>query len=176
MAVINRKIDSDIHTELNTGTQTKTMTQTTKVAFLADILQQKALLGLNSALDEEPYALITPGWHANLMQLDQFTSHDYINLKPFENVSKSRAFNWLGVNWIVDQGLPGAGTASAKCFMYAKKAIGHACNTAGTNVEIGFDRKNEKSWARTSIYLGSKVLQNTGIIVFTHDDTDLALT
>lgn len=176
MAVMNRQIDDDIHAALATGTQTKTMTQTSAGAFLSDILGQKALLGQNDALDEEPFALITPAWHANLMQLQQFTSADYINMKPFENVSKSKAFNWLGVNWIVDSGLPGVGTASASCFMYAKKAIGHACNTAGTDVEIGYDRKNDKSWARTSIFMGTKVLQNSGIIVFTHDDTDTNLT
>ena len=176
IAVMNRKIDTDIHTALATGTLTQTVTQTSRLAFLASILEARATLAENNATDEEPFALITPAMQANLMQIDQFTSADYINMKPFENVSKSRAFNWHGINWIVDSGLPGVGTASASCFLYSKKAIGHACNTAGLDVAIGYDEKNDKSWARTSIFMGTAKLQNSGIIVLTHDDTDFTLT
>ena len=176
MAVMNRKIDSDIHAELSNGTQTQTMTQSNVNLFLASILEARATLAENNATDEEPFALITPAFHANLMQVSQFTSADYINMKPFENVSKSRAFNWHGINWIVDSGLPGVGTTTSTNFLYSKKAIGHACNTAGLDVAIGYDEKNDKSWARTSIFMGTKLLQNTGVIKITHNDTDFNLT
>jgi len=175
-AVLNRKIDEDIHTALATGTlPAVVMTQTGAPAFLAKVLEAKTVLAENNALEEEPFCLITPAFHANLMQVPQFTSMDYINLKPFENVSKSRAFNWLGVNWIVDSALPGVGTSTADCFMFSKQAIGHACNTAGLDVAIGYDEKNDKSWARTSIFMGTAVLQNSGIQPITHDDTDVSL-
>jgi len=90
-------------------------------------------------------------------------------------VSKSRAFNWNGVNWIVDAGLEGTGTASATCYIFARAAIGHACDVENIHTKVGYDDKNDKSWARCSAFMGSKLLQNSGVIKITHDDTDLNL-
>jgi len=175
MAVVNRKIDSDIRSGLSAATVTKTMTQTSKGAFLADTIGLSVTLANAFATEDEPYAYITPGFRGNLMQLPEFTSADYINLKPFENVSKSRAFNWNGVNWIVDAGLEGTGTASATCYIFARAAIGHACDVENIHTKVGYDDKNDKSWARCSAFMGSKLLQNSGVIKITHDDTDLNL-
>jgi len=171
MAVINRKIDSDIHTALATATVTWGSAAT---ATLTLVTTAKTKLGNAFALDEEPFALITPAFHGYLMSLNQFTSADYINLKPFENVSKSMAFNWYGVNWIVDAGLPGAGSASSSCFMFSKKAIGHACDVENISTHVGYDEKNDKSWARCSTYMGSKLLQNSGIVKMLHNDSALS--
>ncbi len=175
MGVINRKIDSDIHTALSAATVTQTMTQTSKIAFLASLIQIKVTLGNANAAHDELYALITPGFHGNMMQLDSFTSSDYVNTKPFENVSKDDAFRWHGINWIVDTGLDGL-AGSATCYAYAKSAIGHACDNESIKTHVGYDEKNDKSWARCTAYMGSKLLQNSGIIKITHDDTDLTLT
>ena len=169
-AVINRKIDNDIHVALNTGTVTWNG-GTADTADLPAVSKAKTILGNNFALEEEPFALITPAFHAYLMSLTQFTSADFINMKPFENVSKSMAFNWYGVNWIVDAGLPGKGTASAQCFMFARKAIGHACDMERLSTHVGYDEKNDKSWARCSTYMGSKLLQNSGVVKMLHDDS-----
>jgi len=172
MAVINRKVDSDIHTALNTATGTW---GAAAVATLTLVTTAKTKLGNAFATeDDDVFALITPAYHGYLMGLNEFTSSDYINLKPFENVSKSRAFNWYGVNWIVDAGLPGTGTASASCFMYNKKAMGHACDAESIKTYVGYDDKNDKSWARCSTYMGSKLLQNSGVIKMTHDDSALS--
>jgi hypothetical protein len=174
MAVLNRKIDDDIHTALATGTQTQDFaTSQTRITLFSDIREIAATLGENNALDTEPFALITPAFYANLLALSQFTSVDYINIKPFENVAKSRAFNWMGMNWIVDSGLPGVGTATASCYFYNKAAIGHACDTTSIKTLVGYDEKNDKSWARCTAYMGSKLLQNSGVIVGTHDDTTI---
>lgn len=171
MAVVNRKIDDDIHTALTAATVTW---GAAAVATLTLVTTAKTKLGNAFALDEEPFALITPAFHGYLMGLNQFTSADYVNLKPFENVSKSMAFNWFGVNWIVDGGLPAAGSASASCFMYAKSAIGHACDTENLSTFVGYDEKNDKSWCRASTYMGSKLLQNSGIVKMLHDDSALS--
>lgn len=174
MAVINRKIDTDIHSALATAsTHAVTMTLTSAATFLADCLSFKVLLGESNALDDEPFALITPGFQANLMTMTQFTSSDFINLKAFENVSKSKAFNWLGINWIVDTDLPGVGSAAATCFVYSKTAIGHACDAERIQTFVGYDDKNDKSWARCSTYLGSKLLQGSGVVVVTHNDNTI---
>jgi len=171
MAVVNRKIDTDIHAALTTATVTW---GAAAVATLTLVSTAKTKLGNAFALEEEPFALITPAFHGYLMGLNQFTSADYINLKPFENVSKSMAFNWYGVNWIVDAGLPGAGTASSTCYMYSRQAIGHACDTESISTFVGYDDKNDKSWARCSTYMGSKLLQNSGVVKMLHDDSALS--
>jgi hypothetical protein len=172
MSVVNRKIDKDIHEALAAATLTW---GAAAVATLPLVTKAKTMLGNNFALeDDDVFAAITPAFHGYLMGLTQFTSSDYITLKPFEGVSKSRAFNWYGINWIVDAGLDGVGTSSATCFMYSRKAIGHAMNQEGTMTEVGYDAKNDKSWARCTEYMGSKLLQNSGIIKMLHDDSALS--
>tara|TARA_R110002072_G_scaffold266030_1_gene424904 strand:+ start:7493 stop:8323 length:831 start_codon:yes stop_codon:yes gene_type:complete len=172
MAVINRKVDNDIHTALSTATTT--WGAATAATLLRVTTAKTKLANAFATEDDDVFALITPAYHGYLMGLNEFTSADFINLKPFENVSKSRAFNWYGVNWIVDAGLPGVGTASASCFMYNKKAMGHACNAESINTFVGYDEKNDKSWARCSTYMGSKLLQNSGVIKMLHDDSALS--
>jgi len=171
LGVLNRKIDSDIRSALTLATQTATMTQTNTATFLASCLDLVVTLSENHANDEEPFALITPAFRANLQTLPQFTSMDYVKLQAFENISKSKAFNWNGVNWIVDPALDGVGTASSTCFIYNRNAVGHACDMERIVTQIGYDDKNDKSWARASAFLGTKILQTSGIIKITHNDT-----
>ena len=172
MSVINRKIDTDIHTALATGTLTTGAATTATLTFVA---KAKTKLGNNFALADAPvFALITPAFHGYLMGIKEFASADYVALKPFEGVSKSIAFEWYGVNWIVDAGLPGVGTSSSTCFMYSQNAIGHACDMTSVSTFVGYDDKNDKSWARCSAYMGSKLLQNSGVIKMLHDDSALS--
>lgn len=172
MSVVNRKIDSDIHTALATATVTW---GSAAAATLLLVTTAKTKLGNAFATqDDDVFALITPAFHGYLMGLNQFTSADFINQKPFENVAKSIAFNWYGVNWIVDAGLAGAGSASSTCFMYSRKAIGHACDTTAMKTFVGYDEKNDKSWARCSAYMGSKLLQNSGVVKMLHNDSALS--
>lgn len=172
MAVINRKVDSDIYSGLSAATVT------TGAAATADLLMvQKAKTTLHNAFatETEPFAVISAAFHGYLMALDEFTSADYIKDQPFENVNKSKAFNWYGVNWIVDNGISGAGGSSVTCYMYAREAIGHAANTSGMETRVGYDEKNDKSWCRCSIYMGSKLLQNSGVVKMVHNDSGLQL-
>lgn len=172
MSVINRKIDEDIHTALTNATLTW---GAAAVATLTLITKAKTILGNNFALGDAPiFALITPAFHGYLMGLQQFTSVDYVQSPKFEGVSKDLAFSWYGVNWIVDAALPGVGTASATCFMYSQNAIGHACDSQNLQTFVGYDGKNDKSWARCSTYMGSKLLQNSGIVKMLHDDSALS--
>lgn len=178
MSVINRKIDSDIHTALATATLTWGGATT---ATLIKVTQAKTVLGNNFAIGDAPiFALITPAFHGYLMGLAQFTSADYVTDKrlegAFQGVDKSLAFNWFGVNWIVDGALPGVGTSDATCFMYSQAAIGHAMDKDSLDTAVGYDSKNDKSWARCSAFMGSKLLQNAGVVKMRHDDSTLSAT
>ena len=171
MAVINRTIDNQIHSALTAATNTLGAAATASLQLV-----QKAKVRLSNAFadDGDVFALITPAFYAYLMDLDQFTSVDYVKSQRFENVAKSEAFNWYGVNWIVDAGLPGNGTNAAQCFMYSRAAIGHAVNAGGIQTFVGYDDKNDKSWQRVTVYMGSKLIQNSGVIKIIHDDSALS--
>jgi hypothetical protein len=84
------------------------------------------------------------------------------------------AYRWAGVNFIVHPNLPGKGTSAEKCYLYHKSAIGHAVNTAGIQSPVGYDEEQDYSWARCSVYMGSKLLQNAGVFVMNHNGSAFA--
>lgn len=165
MGVINRKSDQDIITELATATQD---TGTTIPASLSLAMRALTILGNNEVpMDGNISALITPAFHAYLMQTKEFGSVDYVNNKPF--TGGMTMYRWANVNWIVHPNLPGKGTNAEKCFMYHKNAIGHAVNTGDMMNVVGYDSEQDYSYARASMFMGSKVLQAEGIVVINHD-------
>jgi hypothetical protein len=170
MAVLNRKVDSDIITQLETGTQDTGATATMSLALA---MYGLTILGNNAVpLDGNISALITPAAYAYMMQTKEFASVDYVNNKPFENGLTQ--FRWAGVNWIVHPNLTGKGTSAEKCIMYHKSAIGHACDMASIQTAVGYDEEQDYSFARATAYMGSKLLQNTGVVILNHDGSAFA--
>ena len=175
-AVLNRKIDDDIITELNTGTQD---TGTAATASLLMVLRSKTILGnAEVPFDGNITGLITPAFEAYLLQVAEFSNADYVPIKPMGDGALAwndtpMMYKWLGINWIVHPKLPGVGTSAEKCFLYHKNAIGHAVNTGDMSSVIGYDDEQDYSYARCSIYMGSKLLQNTGVVVMNHDGSSL---
>lgn len=176
-AVLNRRIDSDILTELATATND---TGSAVTASLSLALYAKTILGNNAVpFDGNIYAAITPAFEAYLLQTKEFGSADYVPVKPVASgetafTDQPMMYKWLGVNWIVHPGLSGAGTSAEKCFMYHRNAIGHAINTGDMTSLIGYEEKQDLSWARASAFLGSKLLQNSGVVVMNHDGSAFA--
>lgn len=171
-AVINREIDIEILAELQTGTLTWGAAQT---ASLALVMAALAKLGYGSVpLDGNVNGVISPGFHAYLAQTKEFASVEYVSGRPSDGNDlawKDRTMNyrWQGVNWIVHPNIVGKQTADEKCFMYHRDAIGHAMNSEGLDVNLGYDGRHDFSWARTTVFTGPKLLQNSGIIEMTHD-------
>jgi hypothetical protein len=177
MSVINRKIDSEILTELATGTIT---TGAAVTASLALIMKAKTKLG-NAGVpwDSNLWAVVSPAFDAYLSQTKEFASREYVNRLPTEGADlawrdKPLVYYWQGVNWIVHPNVSGVGTASESCFMYHKSAIGHAVDAAGIDSAIGYDEEQAYSWARCTVHLGSKLLQNTGVVEMVHDGSAYA--
>lgn len=171
MGVINRKIDSDVITELNTGTVNTGAAVTASEALA---LKSKTILqNADVPWDSNIYSLITPAFEAYLMQIDSYASADYVNTRPMVDgggwADMPKVRNWIGVNWIVHPNLPGKGTSAEKCFMYHKSAVGHAVDTDGMNTAIGYDEEQDYSYARCSAFMGTQILQNSGVVVMNHD-------
>jgi len=174
MAVVNRKIDSDIIVALETGTQ-DTGAAATMSLDLA--MYGKVILGNNDVpMDGNVFSLITPAAEAYLMQTKEFASADYISrAKPFEsNGGIMTAFRWAGVTWIVHPNLTGKGTNAEKCLMYHRNAIGHALDKEQLQSPVGYDEEQDYSWARCTGFFGSKLLQNAGVVVILHDGSAYA--
>lgn len=177
MAVINRKIDSDIITLLNTATQD---TGAAATANLHLVIRSQAILGNNKVpFDGGITALITPAFLGYLQMTKEFGSAEYVTKKPLDgaqaNWSDSPGFyRWMNINWITHPELPGVGTNAEKCFMFHKSAIGHAANKDGMQTPVGYDEEQAYSWARASIDMGGVLLQNSGIVVMNHDGSAFA--
>jgi hypothetical protein len=173
MAVVNRAIDDDIIEQLDTATND---TGTSAIATLDMVVLSKVILGNNFVdLSDESnlFGIISPAFDGYLMQIPEYASADYVGVKPFEGPTKLFR-RWAGVNWIVHPrltgsvGAGGAGTTE-KCYMFHRNAIGHAVDKNGLQSPVGYDEEQDYSYARTSIYLGSKLLQNSGVVQMKHD-------
>jgi hypothetical protein len=173
VGVLNRKIDEDIITELATATVTA---GAAAQASLSMVAKAKAILGnADVPVQEEDnlFGLVTPGFQAYLEQIPEWSSADYIESKPL--VGPTRIYRrWMGVNWIMHPNLPGVGTASETCFMYHRNSIGHAMQLSNLDLAVGYDDEQAYSWARASQHMGSKLLQNSGVVKMLHDGSAFA--
>lgn len=168
MGVINRKIDSDILTELANATQDAGAAATGSLSL---VMRAWTILGnADVPVEEEDnmFGVISPAFYAYLMQTPEFASADYVDVKPFVGPAR-RYRRWAGINWIVHPNISGAGTAAELCYIFHRSAIGHAENTGEMDSKVDVNEEQNYSWARASIFMGSKLLQNTGVVKITHD-------
>ena len=178
MAVINRKIDQILLDELATATVT---TGAAATASETMVLKAKTTLqNANVPWDSNLFAIISPAFEAYLMQVDSYASADYVNTRPWVDTAAAwndapKMKNWMGVNWVAHPGVAGNGTSSETCFMFHKTAIGHAMDVAGMNASAGYNEEDDYSWARCSIFMGSQILQNSGIVKMIHDGSALQI-
>jgi len=170
MAVLNRRIDQDILTALSGATQDTSTAQTMSLSLAMYAL---AILGNNAVpLDGNISAVISPAAHAYLMQTKEFASADYVNNKPFSGMLTM--FRWSSVNWIVHPNISGKATSAEELYMYHKDSMGHACDITGVDSKVGYDEEQDYSWARATAFMGSKLLQNEGIVNINHDGSAYA--
>lgn len=174
MNVINRDIDLTILAELANATIDTGGYVTASVALVE---KAKAYLGNNDIPIEEEdnmFAIVTSGFMAYLRQATEFSSKDYVDVKPFAGPSR-RMLRWAGVNWMQSARITGVGTATELCYMWHKSALGYAVNVGEDSIAIGYDEKQDTSWSRATIFHGAKILQNTGIVQMKHDGAAFGL-
>ena len=180
MAVLNRKIDDLIVTELATGTVAIGTAAVTipNVSFF-----QNARVKLSNAAvpwDSNVTLLCQPSFLAYLEQAPEFANAQWVDMRPYagnDNPSwkdKPMAYRWRNTLIVEHPNLPGKGTTSEISFLYHKSAIGHAMDTAGLQSPVGYDDEQDYSWARASAFMGAKLLQNTGVVVMTADGSAYA--
>ena len=176
MGVINRKVDQQIITELNTATND---TGSAKIASLRMVVRAKAILGLNKVpADGRITAVVSPAFMAYLHEVKEFAHADYVTKKPIDDgdafwKDMPGYYSWLGVKWIEHPDLPGVGTSAEKCFMYHQSAIGHAAPGDLIQTFADYNKEDDYSYARCTAYMGAKLLQNSGVVVMNHDGSAL---
>jgi hypothetical protein len=178
MAVLNRKIDDLIITQLNTGTVT--IGSTSAIPNVS--LFQNARVKLSNAAvpwDSNITLLCQPSFLAYLEQATEFANAQYVDIRPYAGNTpswqdKPMAYRWRNCLIVEHPNLPGKGTSSEKSFMYHNTAAGMAVDTGGLQSPVGYDQEQDYSWARASAFMGALVLQNTGIVVVTHDGSAYA--
>ena len=178
MGTINRKIDLDIISQLDTAT---IKTNATGIKGTVKQFMHAGTLLTNAAVpwDSNRTLLCTAAMLSYLKMAPEFSKAAYVDVKPFAAGQpnwrdKPPAYRWDDTLVVVHPNLTGVGTATEKCYLYHKNAIGHACDSKNMDVDVGYEGKHARSWARVSINMGSKKLQNSGIVQMLHDGSEFA--
>ena len=182
---LGRKVDDQIVTKLDTTTQTAitwTLTSANTIEnALLDMLE--ALHANDVPNDGQIYGLLTSKAWAAAMKVESFSSADYVG--PMGQTFTQGFFigprfkSWMGAMWQMHTGLPGHGTATAKCFVYHKTAIGYAAAASAMNVagngpvsaDITWHGDRAAHFVNNMMSGGSELIDDTGIIEGAIDDT-----
>lgn len=168
MKVMNRKIDDDIFSSM-TGASANTGAAVT--ASLSLVVKAKVHLGLqdvDTTEEDNMFFVISPAFEGYLLQIPEFAKADYVDIKPLVGPAR-RYRRWAGFNFIVHPHIPGVGTSAEKCFAWHRAALGHAVNTGEMDVRAGHNEEEGYYWSRSSIFMGSVLMQQKGIIQVNHD-------
>jgi hypothetical protein len=178
MAVLNRKIDDQIVTELANGTVAIGSSSTIPNVSL---FQNGRVKLSNAAVpwDSNVSLVCQPSFIAYMEQAPEFANAQYVDIRPYAGDTaswrdKPMAYRWRNCLLVEHPTLPGKGTSSEKSFLFHKSAVGQAADTSGLQTPVGYDEENDYSWARASMYMGAKLLQNSGVVVITHDGSAYA--
>lgn len=176
MAVLNRKIDNQIITELNNGTVTLGAAGAVPTVSLYQNARVKVT---NAAVPWDNLTFLCgASYTAFLEQAPEFANAMFVDVKPYagDNPSwqdRKQAYYWRKTLIIEHPNIPGKATTSEKAFLYHKAAIGQACDVDRIGDEnspmIGYNEEQDYSWARCTLFMGAKLLQNAGVVVISYD-------
>ncbi len=177
MAVINRKVDSDIIAQLDTASNA--INATGEAATVEQFIHALVALGNNDVpFDGNVWSLLSRAYIGRLMQTTEFSSADYIRRQPYEGGAKWKDqpgfWDWNDTKLISHPQVTGNATDTEKCYVYHKNAVGHAIDMAGFNTAVGYDDEQDYSYCRASTFMGSKMLQQSGVIQILHDGSGFA--
>lgn len=183
---LGRKVDDQITTVLDTTSQsTISLTVTSKATILATALEfAEAAWNNDVPNDGQVYAVVTPRYWSQLMTVDQFQREEYVgtdgqSFKQGPAVGRGKWKDWMGVKWKMQTGLPGAGTATAKVFIWHKTAIGYAIAQSAGNIAGNESVSADITWHgdRAAHFVNhmmsgnSVMIDDTGVIEANLDDT-----
>jgi len=187
---LGRKVDDQITTVLDTTTQTAvTITVTSKAAILAGALSfAEAAWDNDVPNDGNVFAVITPRLWSQFMLNDQFSRAEYVREDGMAWVGGpaigTKWKDWQGIKWKMQTGLPGAGTATAKGFIWHRDAVGYAVAASAGNVAGNEAVAADITWHgdRAAHFINHMMsgqacmIDDTGVIESNHNDTTAVAT
>ena len=176
MGVINRTMDDNVLDVLAGATVTTGAAAPLTVGLFS---KAQATLGASKVPWDGNITLVCSPAALGVLQLaPEFSNAEYVNVKT--NVDdpswrdKPQAYRWRNVLIIPHPMLANTSSpASEYAYMYHKAAVGHAANVGDVQSVVGYNSEDDYSFARTTIFMGSKLLQNDGIVKIPHDATGL---
>lgn len=172
IAVMNRAIDLAILAQLDTATLD---TGAAQVASLRLVNIARASLSNNGVPiweEDNMFGVISGAFYAYLTENTEFANAQYVDVKPLSGPVRKMQ-RWAGINWCINPSVTGVGTSAEKCYVYHRNAIGFAANTKEMDVVVDYDKKQDSSYSRATLFMGAKLLQNSGIVQMLHDGSAL---
>ncbi len=175
MESVNQEIDYNVLTELSNAANTAAgsgaaITIALATETIAELAANQVAINPNDVT-----WIVSPYMEAKLLQLNAYSSADYISTKPFENpnqfenMRKLRSF--LNVGFIVHPNLPGVGSATCTTYLVHRPALGLAMPQGQIKYAAGYDDQDHYHYCSSTLKAGSKILQDAGILKFVHDDS-----
>lgn len=177
MGRVNRRLDRVLITELdNASTQYNGGSAVVMTPAIAtDIITELEEAQIPISPQDVTF-LGTPKVRHQLMKSAAYTSSDYVSARPYASdeatfTDARKIKNWLDVGWIFSPLLGGVGTASAKCYLFHRRAIGIAKPSSQIMLTSGFSDEDHYHFCSGTVKAAAKILQSGGIIEIIHDDT-----
>ena len=164
---LGRKTDELIIAAMNNATQYDGDYSTGLTKAL--IMSALEKLNTNDVPDDgRRFAVVGVHQWNELLKISEFVSADYVgNSTPLVDGCESR--KWLGVNWILCNGLPLASTDDRDCFIYHASSIGHACGQE-VKTDITWHGERAAHFISNSMSQGAVLIDAEGIVRIKCDD------
>lgn len=135
------------------------------------ILSAVEILNTNDVPDDgRRFAVVGVHQWNELLKMDEFVSSDYVgNVTPL--VAGFECRKWLGINWVLYNGLPLTDT-KRDCFVYHASAIGHACGQE-VKTDISWHGERAAHFISNSMSQGAVLIDASGIVRMKCSDTDV---
>ena len=126
------------------------------------ILSALEILNTNDVPDDgRRFAVVGVHQWNQLLSLDEFVRSDYVSDSPLTTGFESR--KWLGVTWVLHNGLPLESTTNRDCFIYHASAIGHACGQE-VKTDISWHGERAAHFISNSMSQGAVLIDDSGIV------------
>lgn len=119
--------------------------------------------------DGRRFAVVGVHQWNQLLGVEEFVSADYVG-DDLPLVSGGASKKWLGITWLLHNGLPLTGT-NRDCFIYHATSIGHACGQE-VKTDISWHGERAAHFISNSMSQGAVLIDTDGIVRLKCADAD----
>lgn len=120
--------------------------------------------------DGRRFAVVGVHQWNQLLGIEEFVSADYVG-DALPLVSGGASKKWLGITWLLHNGLPLSNDINRDCFIYHSSCLGHACGQ-DVKTDISWHGERAAHFISNSMSQGAVLIDNVGIVRVKCKDTD----